>query len=143
MDRVLTHDENLSLIQACDAYISLHRSEGLGLTMAEAMLLGKPVIATRYSGNLDFMDDNNSLLVDCELVPLGREIPPYDASYRWAEPSAEHAAQLMRQLFDNPASAASLGTRAKTDAETRLSLKTSGQGFCDRLREIKVMLHDR
>ena len=59
-DKTLNPDETLSLMDACDAYVSLHRSEGLGLTMAEAMLLGKPVVATRYSGNLDFMSDANS-----------------------------------------------------------------------------------
>ena len=82
IDDVFTRDELLSLIEAGDAYISLHRSEGLGLTMAEAMLLGRPVIATRYSGNLDFMDDENSLLVDCRLVRLDRDIPPYTAGQR-------------------------------------------------------------
>ena len=69
LDRVLDGDDITALMDSCDAYVSLHRSEGLGLTMAEAMLLGKPVVATRYSGNLDFMDDDNSLLVDCEIVP--------------------------------------------------------------------------
>jgi glycosyltransferase involved in cell wall biosynthesis len=97
-DRVLTPDEILSLMDACDAYVSLHRREGLGLTMAEAMLLGKPVIATRYSGNLDFMDDQNSLLVDYKLVHTGPSVPPYDSTALWAEPSVEHAAQLMRRL---------------------------------------------
>ncbi|SDC31669.1 class I SAM-dependent methyltransferase [Belnapia rosea] len=143
LDRVMTPDEILSLMEASDAYVSLHRSEGLGLTMAEAMLLGKPVIATRYSGNLDFMDDGNSLLVDCDIVTLGREIPPYDASSRWAEPSVDHAARLMRRLYDDPAYAASLGARAKADAENRLSLASAGQRFHARLAEIKAAMRGR
>ncbi len=102
LDRIMTSDETLSPIDACDAYVSLHRSEGLGLTMAEAMLLGKPVVATRYSGNLDFMDDGNSRLVDYELVPLGQPLPPYDAIARWAEPSLDHAARLMRRVYRRP-----------------------------------------
>ncbi len=61
IDQVFSSDEVLSLMNACDAYVSLHRSEGLGLTMAEAMLMGKPVIATSFSGNIDFMNDENSL----------------------------------------------------------------------------------
>ncbi len=70
IDQVFTQDEVHSLMDVCDAYVSLHRSEGLGLTMAEAMLMGKPVIATNYSGNVDFMDETNSLLVPYELVKL-------------------------------------------------------------------------
>jgi hypothetical protein len=54
--------------------------------MAEAILLGKPVIANRYSGNLDFMEDANSLLVDYQLVPVCRTVPPHDANGYWAEP---------------------------------------------------------
>jgi glycosyltransferase involved in cell wall biosynthesis len=57
IDRYLDHEANATLMDACDCYVSLHRSEGFGLSMAEAMALGKPVIATAYSGNLDFMDD--------------------------------------------------------------------------------------
>ncbi|WP_164209567.1 glycosyltransferase, partial [Stenotrophomonas maltophilia] len=80
-------------IQASDAYVSLHRSEGLGLTMAEAMLLGRPVIGRRYSGNLEFMNDDNSLLVDCTMVKLNRVYPPYAIGQSWAQPSTAHAAE--------------------------------------------------
>ena len=77
--------------------------------MAEAMYLGKPVIATGYSGNLDFMTAENSLLVDYELVPIGPGAPPYPADGEWADPNVEHAAALMRLVFDDPAAA----TRAR------------------------------
>ncbi len=137
LERVTSPDETLSLIDCCDAYVSLHRSEGLGLTMAEAMLLGKPVIATRYSGNLDFMDDANSLLVDYKLVTLGKPVPPYDAAARWAEPSVDHAAKLMRRLYDNQGYAAELGATARRDAERRLSLDAAGQRFARRLEAIR------
>ena len=69
LDQTLPRGELNGLIQACDCYVSLHRSEGFGLTMAEAMLLGKPVIATGYSGNLEFMDRGNSLLIGHEARP--------------------------------------------------------------------------
>src|SRR5436305_7216483 len=72
IDEILPRDEANGLLAACDCYVSLHRSEGLGLTLAEAMLLGKPVIATNYSGNLDFMTPATSRLVDYRLVPLKR-----------------------------------------------------------------------
>lgn len=75
IDEVFSSDDVLSLMHACDAYVSLHRSEGLGLTMAEAMLMGKPVIAAGFSGNMDFMDEDNSLLVSYERVKVGRPIP--------------------------------------------------------------------
>jgi glycosyltransferase involved in cell wall biosynthesis len=137
LDKVLTPEEILSLTDACDAYVSLHRSEGLGLGMAEAMLLGKPVIATRYSGNLDFMDDGNSLLVDCDLVQLGRPVPPYDQDACWAEPSIGHAAHLMRRLYDNRPWAGELGAAAQRDARVRLAPAAAGKRFMQRLAEIK------
>ena len=70
IDQRLPREELNGLIAACDRYVSLHRSEGLGLTLAEAMMLGKPTIATAYSGNLDFMDENNSLLVGYDLIEI-------------------------------------------------------------------------
>jgi glycosyltransferase involved in cell wall biosynthesis len=138
IDRVMTADENLSLMNACDAYISLHRSEGLGLTMAEAMLLGKPVIATNYSGNLSFMNKENSLLVDYDLIAVGSDSPPYDQNAKWAQPSAEHAAKLMRKLYDDQDYARELGSKAQADAQVRLSIAAAGQRVVDRLAEIKA-----
>ena len=139
IDELYSSDEILSLMDACDAYVSLHRSEGLGLTMAEAMLMGKPVIATRHSGNVDFMDDANSLLVDCELVPLGRDIPPYGAELEWANPSEAHAAQLMRRLYDDQAQAKALGQVAMQSATASLSLEVAGRRIMQRLEEIQRM----
>ncbi|MGJ7553807.1 glycosyltransferase family 4 protein [Variovorax sp. RB3P1] len=143
IDQVFSPDEVLSLMNACDAYVSLHRSEGLGLTMAEAMLMGKPVIATNFSGNVDFMDDGNSLLVPYELVKLGKPIPPYDADLEWAEPSIEHAARLMRRVYDNQAWAREIGARAKASAEANLSLEAAGHRIKTRLEEIEALRHEK
>jgi glycosyltransferase involved in cell wall biosynthesis len=132
-------DEVLSLTDACDAYVSLHRSEGLGLTMAEAMLMGKPVIATNYSGNVDFMNEGNSLLVPYELVPLGRSIPPYDAELLWAEPSISQAASMMRRVFDEPEWARELGAKAKASSEGTLSIEAAGRRVAQRIAEIRSM----
>jgi len=129
----------LSLMDACDAYVSLHRSEGLGLTMAEAMLMGKPVIATNYSGNIDFMDASNSLLVDYELVSVGKGIPPYSEDSQWAEPSIDHAAQLMRKVYTDQAWARALGAAAKQFSLNRLVPKVAGQHIVRRLAEIQVL----
>lgn len=142
IDRVFTLQETLALMDGCDAYVSLHRAEGLGLTMAEAMLLGKPVIATRYSGNLSFMDDSNSLLVDCTLRPLGRPLPPYDPEAQWAEPSETHAAQLMRRLVDDPETASALARRGQESAVKTLSLVTAGKQMKERLSEIRKIIND-
>jgi GT2 family glycosyltransferase/glycosyltransferase involved in cell wall biosynthesis len=139
INEVYSQEDVLSLMSACDAYVSLHRSEGLGLTMAEAMLMGKPVIATNFSGNVDFMDESNSLPVNYKLVQLGKAIPPYDAHLEWAEPSEEHAAQLMRRVFDNQAWAIELGARAKSDAEMSLSLDVAGRKVAVRLAEIRAL----
>src|SRR5262249_50653039 len=81
IDEIYSPSDVLALMEACDVYVSLHRSEGLGLTMAEAMLLGKPVVATGYSSNTEFMNAENSLLVDYKLVKIGRPVPPYNANY--------------------------------------------------------------
>ena len=139
IDQVYSPDEVLSLMDACDAYVSLHRSEGLGLTMAEAMLMGKPVIATNFSGNVDFMDESNSLLVRYELVKLGKPIPPYDADLEWAEPSVEHAAKLMRRVYEDQDWARELGARGRASAETNLSLEAAGRRIASRLEEIRAL----
>jgi glycosyltransferase involved in cell wall biosynthesis len=101
------------LMAASDAYVSLHRSEGTGLTVAEALALGKPVIATGWSGNTDFMDSSNSYPVAYELVELRDNFGPYRAGERWAEPSVEHAAQLMRHVVTHRDHAAALGAAGR------------------------------
>ncbi len=104
-----------AMIASCDCFVSLHRSEGLGLTMGEAMYFGRPVIATGYSGNLDFMTAENSFLVRHEMVPIGAGAAPYPAEGEWAEPDLAHAAALMRQVFEEPQRAAERGERAAAD----------------------------
>jgi len=139
IDEVFSSDEVLSLMNVCDAYVSLHRSEGLGLTMAEAMLMGKPVIATAFSGNMDFMNEDNSLLVPYERVKVGQPIPPYDSDLEWAQPSEKHAAKLMRRLFDNQDWAREVGARGKRSAEINLSLDAAGRRIADRLDQIAAL----
>ena len=143
IDQVFSPDEVLSLMNACDAYVSLHRSEGLGLTMAEAMWMGKPVIATNFSGNVDFMNESNSLLVPYKLVKLGQPIPPYEADLEWAEPSEEHAARWMRRLYEDQEWGRAVGARAKASAETNLSLRAAGQRIRARLEEIEALRRTR
>ena len=114
-DGVVSRAEHASLVHACDAYVSLHRAEGFGLTTAEAMAIGKPVIATGYSGNLENMTAENSWLVPYELVEVGPDARPYPAAARWAEPDVDAAAAAMREVVDHPAEAAKRGERAARD----------------------------
>jgi SAM-dependent methyltransferase len=113
IDRYVTAAERNGMVAACDCYASLHRSEGLGLTMAEAMALGKPVVATGWSGNLEFMSDDNAYLVRHEMTTLERGHGPYPAGAEWAEPDLDHAAELMRLVFENREAAALVGKRAR------------------------------
>lgn len=96
-DTISRNDIN-SLIFLTDCFVSLHRSEGFGLGLAEAMYLGKPVIGTGWSSNTDFMNTNNSCLVDYQLIHVGKDQGPYKAYQSWADPDIEHAAAYMRRL---------------------------------------------
>ncbi len=134
LDSVLTREDALALLDCADCYASLHRSEGLGLGMAESMLLGKPVIATGYSGNLDFMTPDAAHLVEYRRVPIVEDFDPYPRGCHWAEPSGEHAASLMRQVFDRPDAARELGSRARACAGRVLSIEAADRRMADRLR---------
>jgi hypothetical protein len=105
------------LFAACDVYVSLHRSEGTGLTIAEAMGAGKPVIATDWSGNTDFADAGNSYPVGYELTSVGCNVGPYRQGETWAEPDIAHAAAQMRAVVDDPATAAYRGAAAQRRIE--------------------------
>jgi glycosyltransferase involved in cell wall biosynthesis len=136
IDRSLGRGELLALMNATDAYVSLHRSEGFGLTMAEAMLLGKPTIATGYSGNLDFMTPHNSYLVRHERATIADDVPPYPKGCTWAEPSVEHAAELMRRVFENPEEVRAVAARGQAEAASLLSPAAAGRRMAARLGEI-------
>ena len=134
----LSREETLSLIDACDMLVSLHRSEGFGLILAEAMALEKPVVATGYSGNMDFMNPMNSFLVDYKLTTLKKAVGPYPAGGRWADPDIEHAAHLIGEVLDHPERARQVGRRAAEDIAQNYSVEAvaelirkrlAGQGF--------------
>lgn len=124
----------LALMSLCDAYVSLHRSEGFGLTMAEAMLMGKPVIATAYSGNMDFMDAKTALLVPYKRVALEEDHPPYRKGDHWAEPDLEAAALFMRRLWQDPLEAKALGEAGRKLVSVLLSPEEAGRRMVERLR---------
>jgi GT2 family glycosyltransferase/glycosyltransferase involved in cell wall biosynthesis/SAM-dependent methyltransferase len=128
------------LMEACDAYVSLHRAEGLGLSLAHAMAAAKPVIATGWSGNTDFMDTSNALLVRFELVAIERDVGPYKAGAVWAEPDVDHAGALMRYLFENPDEGHALGRAARTAIGSRFATEGVAEAVRARLAVIGARL---
>lgn len=101
IDRIMTKIEVNSLINNTDCFVSLHRSEGFGLGLAESMFLGKPAIGTNWSSNTDFMNNKNSCPVDYKLIKVGQDYGPYKAHQHWADPDIEHAAEYMKKLYNS------------------------------------------
>jgi glycosyltransferase involved in cell wall biosynthesis len=114
-----------AMIELADVYVSLHRAEGYGLNLADAMVVGTPTIATGYSGNMDFMDDTSSALVGYDLVEVGPHAFPYDADAVWAQPRLDEASTAMRWLFTDRVGAAALAERARVSTE-RFTLARAG-----------------
>ena len=115
-----------ALIQNCDGLISLHRAEGFGLTMAEAMSYGKPVIGTGYSGNTDYMNINNSYLVRYDFTTLKEDCGILKKGYVMSEPDINHATELLKIITENKEECKKIGTRAQKDIEALLSITSIG-----------------
>ncbi|MEN9405897.1 MAG: hypothetical protein RLZ12_181 [Bacillota bacterium] len=101
--QVLSAEQNYALMNECDAFVSLHRGEGFGMCLAEAMSFGKPVICTNWSANTDFAKPDNACLVNYSLVPLERSYlnNVYNKGNYWAEPDVEQAANYMKKLVED------------------------------------------
>lgn len=132
----LTREETLALVASTDAVISLHRSEGLGLLIAEAMLLGKPVIATDYSATQDLLSSETGYPVRYTLVPVGADDYPFAEGQVWAEPDIDHAAALMQALVADPAQAQQRVDAALRHMQLNFSYKTVGGLQADRIRTL-------
>lgn len=143
IDRYVTPDERDGLVAACDCYVSLHRSEGLGLTPAEALWFGKPVISTGYGGVLEFLNEENSYLVMSKNTYVGPNADPYPPEGRWREPDVEHAAQLMRRVFDDQGEAGRKARQGAVDIRAGHSLVAAGESMRTRLEEIFAGLPDQ
>jgi glycosyltransferase involved in cell wall biosynthesis len=122
-----------ALEAACDCFVSLHRSEGFGLAVAEAMLLGKPVISTDWSATAEFVDAGNGWPVRAKLVTLEQNHGPYAKGSTWAEPDTAQAAEHMRRLFADRALAAQLGAAARATIESRFAPSVIGARYRRRL----------
>ena len=141
VDEELPYGQVLSLYAACDALISLHRAEGLGLVLMEAMSLGKPVVTTAWSGNMDFCTEENSRLVPFHLVPPRGTLTWYSSLYVgrrvcWAEPDLTVAAAHLRNLAASPELRRELGRRARQDMEQRRAICREGRVFAEVLHAL-------
>lgn len=139
LDGGLSRQETWGVIGACETVLSLHRSEGSGRLLAEAMALGKPVVATGYSGNLDFMGLENSFPVRYDRRALARDLGPYPAGTVWAEPDLRHAAEILCALYDQPALGRGVGERARADVSERRSAAAIGQRMRARLQSLGLV----
>jgi len=138
VDRTFQREETYGLINSCDCVVSLHRSEGFGLTLAEAMFLGKPVIATAYSGNMDFTRIGASFLVGYRLKAVGKNNEPYDEQCLWADPSIEQAAEQMRTVARDAQTRRNVAAAGQELVRGMLSPRTVGRQMEDRLRAIRT-----
>ena len=129
-------EEVNALLQCVDVFVSLHRGEGFGLVLAEAMLLGTVTVATNYSANTEFQDQNSACLVDYTLVPIEKEYWPYRKGALWADPDLHAASQMLRRLFCDQAYYESVQKSGIAYAKAKLSLERAKGLLLDRVSAI-------
>ena len=140
IEEPMSYRDVLTLYASCDAFVSLHRSEGLGLGLMEAMALGKPVIGTAWSGNMSFMNATNSCLVSYRLVPVRSSLDVYSrrllgSRALWADADIDDAATWMKRLVAEPLTRAKIGLRAAESMEAHVREANHG-AFLDELTSI-------
>lgn len=140
LDRTMTREEVNSLLHNIDCFVSLHRSEGFGLGLAEAMFLGKPVIGTNWSGNTDFMHPGNSCAINYRLVEVGEYWGPYEAHQKWAEPDIDHAVECMRRLVTHPEWRHMIAENGQHTIRSRYSPHVVGQLVKQRLKHLGLIV---
>lgn len=135
LERTMGADEMWNLVRCADCFLSLHRAEGYGRGLAEAMFLGKPVVATGYSGNMDFMGENNSCLVKYQLIPVERGQYPMWKGQVWADPDINHAVWHMEKLAVDHDIGRRIGTEASRSIRQNFSYRACGLRYSYRLGE--------
>ncbi len=135
IDRTLTEPEIQSLVWLTDCFVSLHRSEGYGFGLAEAMSFGKPVIATAYSGNMDFCTEQAAILIPYRLIGLRSGDYPHWQGQHWADPEVEVATEVMRQLIRDPGYGREIGSRARTYLATDFGYLPTGLRYLNRISQ--------
>lgn len=140
IDQVLPAADLAVLQASADVYLSLHRAEGFGLGIAEFMALGKPVVVTGYSGNMDFTDETTAAIVGYDLVPVGPSDYPHGEGAEWAEPRRGDAVRALKELAASAERRASLGRRGQARVKEKLSIESVGALMRARLEEIDADL---
>jgi glycosyltransferase involved in cell wall biosynthesis len=125
-----------SLIRLCDVFISLHRGEGFGLVMAEAMMLGTPCVATNWSANTEFMNEETACMVGYELVPVNGEYPGDDGTMQWAEPDVQQAAEFLKRLREEPEYYKEKAEKGFQYISKKLSMKACAEAIKERMSQI-------
>jgi glycosyltransferase involved in cell wall biosynthesis len=139
IDDLFDRPRMIALMAACDAFVSLHRAEGFGRGLAESMLLGKPVVATGYSGNMDFTTPETACVVDYRLVPVGAGEYPHGEGQQWAEPDVDHAAAHLRRVAADRAWSAELAERGRALVDAQHGLAAAGRLYRARLAELGLL----
>ncbi len=141
IDEHLSSSECAALLAEADCYISLHRAEGFGLTIADAMARGTPVIASGYSGNLEFTSDDTAYLVPVRRVPVGPDVCPYPAGDVWGDPDLDVAAELMRRVYRHPAEARRKATAARRAILTEHGHARAARFLTAQFERIQDLMH--
>lgn len=136
VDRNLSKIEVNSLVADVDVFVSLHRAEGFGLVMAEAMLNHTTCISTNWSANTEFMNEEVACMVDYEMITLDKFIPPYKKGYKWAEPGVHQAAEYMKKLADDKDSCKTMSESAYSYVKDKLSKEKAIRIMKDRIGQI-------
>lgn len=143
VDGYLPTEDKDVLIASSDCYVSLHRAEGYGLGMAEAAALGKPVIATNYSGNLTFLNEQNSYLIGYTMSSVPGGTPPYREGAAWAEPDLDEAAAAMRDVYLNQDESKARGLLAREQARSIHTPERTAQFIDARMADIRQIQAQR
>lgn len=139
LNRTFRYGHALGLILACDALVSLHRAEGFGRTLAEAMLLGKPVIATDFSGNTDFLDERTGFPVRWTPRPLAPGDYYFGDGQFWAEPDIGDAARQMRLVLQDPPGRRQIAAAGQAFIRRHHSPEAVGARYARRLVELSPL----
>lgn len=143
LNKDFSHEQVNSLVRSVDVYVSLHRAEGFGLVMAEAMRLGTPIVATNWSGNTEFMNANVACMVDVKMKVLEKDYPPFLKGSRWADPDIEQAAMFLRRLYEQPGLRNRLSIAAQEFIAQELSEERISKLISTRLYEIGKQRFER
>jgi glycosyltransferase involved in cell wall biosynthesis len=133
IDRTLSREDVHRLEAACDVFVSLHRSEGFGLAVAEAMFVGKPVISTDWSATSEFVNNGNGFPIPYDLIELSETHGPYEKGQVWANPRLDDAVTAMQTVAALPDRGKSKGEQGARDIRAHFSPQVVGEGYAKRL----------